>query len=262
VNPDAATIAAFLLILTRTSAMVLAAPILGFGIDFSGFKLALIVFLSVAVYGALGEPVPVSVDGTYDLSPVALGAMAVREVLIGLFLAFLFHVVMLAVMVAGELVGQEMGFMMARQVDPATGVNQPLITSIYQNLFMLSLLAVNAHHWLVSGLHESFERAPVGQLKLGDGVAPLVQNMFGEMFGAGFAFAAPVLVLLGLVSILMGLLSRMVPHLNVLEVGFSMRILVASVAMFVFAPLLAPAMEALHQTLQIWMDRALDAVEV
>lgn len=85
--------------------------------------------------------------------------------------------------------------------------------------------------------------------------------MFGELFRAGLAFAAPVMVLLVLVSILMGLLSRMVPHLNVLEVGFSIRIILALLAMFTFAPLVEPAIDTLQTSLQTWLDRSLDALE-
>jgi phosphoglycerate dehydrogenase-like enzyme len=57
-----------------------------------------------------------------------------------------------------------------------------------------------------------------------------------------------------------GLLSRAVPGLNVMEVGFTMRVLVALVALFLFAPLMEPAMRSLHQDLLRWLERGLAAV--
>jgi len=68
-------------------------------------------------------------------------------------------------------------------------------------------------------------------------------------------------VLLVLVSLLIGLLARAVPQLNVLEVGFTLRIMVALVAMFAFAPLLAPAMEGLYLALDGGLAEVLEALE-
>jgi flagellar biosynthesis protein FliR len=91
-------------------------------------------------------------------------------------------------------------------------------------------------------------------------MAPTALSMFAEMFRAGLVFAAPVLVFLLLVSLLIGLFSRAVPGLNVLEVGFTLRVLVALGALFVFAPLLEPAMRNLHQDLLRWLERGLAAL--
>jgi flagellar biosynthesis protein FliR len=59
---------------------------------------------------------------------------------------------------------------------------------------------------------------------------------------------------------LIGLLSRAVPTLNVLEVGFTLRVGTALVAMFLFAPFLEPAMHSLHTSLTIWLERGLTAL--
>ena len=249
------TLLAFGLVLARTSAMVLSSPILGFGTGFAGYKVGLIALLSIVFFLVSGAPLEHGVD------PFLYGAMAMREALIGVFLGFMLQLVLLAVRVAGEMIGHEMGFMVARQVDPATGVQSSLITSIYENLFLLALLLLNGHHWLIRSLGDSFERAPVGRVSLGEGLTPTVQTMFAEMFEAGIVFAAPVMVFLVVVSLLIGLLSRAVPTLNVLEVGFTVRVLVALAAMFLFAPLLEPAMTGLHGELVAWLDRGLDALE-
>ncbi len=255
VLPDG-TLEGFGLILIRTSALVLTAPILGYGSGFSGYKVGLIFTLSWVLYAVAGEPLA---PGYAE--PITYGMLAVREIVIGVFLGFILHLVILAVRVTGELIGHEMGFMVARQVDPASGIRTPLITSVYENLFILALLTLNGHHWLIRSLGSSLERAPVGELSLGRGLAPTIQRMFGEMFSAGIVFAAPVMIFLMLVSILIGLLSRAVPQLNVLEVGFTMRVSVAMLAMFLFAPLLEPAMMRLYEGLVLWLDRGLDALE-
>ena len=248
------TIEAFGLFLVRTSALVLAAPLFGLALPFSGARLALIVILACFAFSATGVPLPAAAG------PVAFVALALRELLIGLALAFVLHGVVLAVRVAGEMIGHEMAFNMATVVDPQ-GVSTPLITQIYEGLFLVGLFALDGHHLVVRALCDSFARAPVGVVGAPEGLADVLLRLFADMFTAGLTFAAPVLVVMVLVSAMIGLLARAVPQINVLEVGFTLRIAVALVAMLLFAPLLAPAMERMYLTLAGGLDAVLAAVE-
>jgi len=252
-SPLAALVAGFVLVLVRTSALVLSAPLLGQGTGFAGHRIGLIFFVSLLLFAATGSP-------TADAPPIELALMALREALIGIFLGFLLQLVLLAVHVAGELISQEMGFMVARQVDPTSGTSSTLVSSLYENLFLISFLALDGHHWLLRSLQSSFTFAPVGRLALGAQMAPTAIAMFGEMFRAGIVFAAPVMVFLTIVSAIIGLLARAVPALNVLEIGFTLRVLVALVAMFLFAPLTGPALNHLHQDFLRWLERGLAAL--
>ncbi len=248
------TIEAFGLYLVRTSTFVLAAPLLGLSSGFSGYKIALIAMLALVLFVAAGAPA-IPVDGL-----VPFAALGLREVLIGLFLGFVGQLAVLAVRVGGTMIGHEMGFAMASQVDPESGASVPLIARVYENLFLLGLLSVDGHHWLLRALDSSFERAPVGRLELAAGVPVAAQLVFTEMFAAGISFAAPIMVLLVLVSILVGLLSRAVPQLNVLEVSFTVRIVLAFVTMLLFAPLLGPSLEHVFVRFEAGLDAALDAL--
>ena len=248
------TIEAFGLFGVRTSALVLAAPLFGVALPFSGARTALIVILSAFAYSSCGAPLPEAAG------PLVFGALAMREVLIGLALAFVLHGIVLAVRVAGELIGHEMAFNMATVVDPQ-GIRTPLITQIYEGLFLIGLFALDGHHLVVRALCDSFARAPVGLVGAPRGLADLLLRLFADMFAAGLTFAAPVLVVMVLVSVMIGLLARAVPQINVLEVGFTLRIAVALVSMLVFAPLLAPAMERMYLALADGLDAVLVAVE-
>ena len=250
----AGVLESFGLVLTRTSAFILMSPILGFGRGFSGYKIALIFVLSVVLYVALAEPLPGEVE------PVVYGAMMLRELLVGLFLGLFLHLALLVVRVAGEMIGHEMGFLMARQVDPASGLQSTLIGSVYEILFLLTFLLLNGHHVLMRSLDASFDRAPIGAISVSENLGTTVLEMFTAMFSAGIVFAAPVMLLLMLVSTVIGLLSRAVPTLNVMEVGFSLRVGVSLTAMFLFVPLLEPAMTRLQGQFIDWLGRGLDAL--
>jgi flagellar biosynthetic protein FliR len=256
VNLPPGTLEAFGLILVRTSALVLASPLIGTGAAFSGYKLGLVGVLSGLLYSMTGFPtVP-------EIGVLTLGLLAIRELLIGLILAFCVHTAVLAVRVAGDLIGHEMVFNMANVVDPVSGTSVPLISHLYELMFFLALLAMDGHHWIVRALADSYERAPVADLTLSDALPAIAIEQFSQMFAAGMTLAAPILVLLMLISLLIGLLTRAVPQINVLEFGFSLRISGGLLAMFLFAPMLAPALDRLLGRLLAGLGQTLDALAV
>jgi flagellar biosynthetic protein FliR len=246
------TLSAFGLYLIRTSTLVLSCPVVGLASGVSGYKVALIGGLSLLLYSLGGEPLT-------DVGVFEYGVLGLREILIGFFIGFVLQLFLMIVRVAGELIGHEMGFAMARQIDPVSGIQTPLVTRMYEVFFVLGMLAVDGHLWMVRALERSYERAPVGELGSSAGMSALAQRLFGEMFEAGITFAAPVMVLMLLVSILLGFLARTVPHLNVLEVGFTVRIVVALLAMYLFAPLIAPMFSQSADKLLVWLDTAIDS---
>lgn len=243
------------LVLARTGTFVVASPLFGVQSGFEGYKISLIVCLTAVFWGVIGGPL----EG--DISAPAYVLLASREALIGFFLAFVFQLVQIALRTAGELIGHEMGLAMSGQVDPLTGLNTPAVTRFFDGLFLLGLLAVDGHHILLQSLGSSFERAPIGRLRLDLPFASFITDLFLEMLRAGLGFAAPVMVVLALVSLMTGLLSRAVPQLNILELSFTLRVSFALIAMFLFAPMLAPAMNGLYRRLDGALDRALFVLE-
>ncbi|MCC6408150.1 MAG: flagellar biosynthetic protein FliR [Planctomycetes bacterium] len=249
----AGTIEALGLFAVRTSVLVMASPLFGVTTSFAGAKIGLIAVLTLVLYSAIGAPL------AGPPSPLEWGVLAVREALIGYSIAFVMQGVLLAVRVAGEMVGHDMGFNMGALVDPETGVNSPLITQFYEGLFLVGMLAVDGHHLIVRALADSFVQAPVGVLASTASLAGLAETLVCEMFNAGIVFALPVLVLMTIVSILIALIARAVPQINIMDVGFTLRILVGLIAMYAFAPLLAPAMERLYGALAFGLERVLVA---
>ncbi|QDU70006.1 flagellar biosynthetic protein FliR [Engelhardtia mirabilis] len=255
-NPllDPANIEAFGLYLVRTSTMVLAAPLLGQTLSSSGTKIALIIALSAVSFSASGEPLP-----EVYAAPI-FAVMALREALIGFFLALIMQLGVMVVRVMGELLSLDMGLQMANQVDPGTGVSSSIVTLIYEGFAILGLLAVNAHHWVVQSLVDSFERAPVGSMSAQLGVTDFVVGLFGEAISAGVAFGAPFMVLMAMVSVMVGLLARTVPQINVLELGFTLRVGVALIVMLILSPVMAPLFGGIFEDVRYWTASGLDAL--
>lgn len=249
--PTDATVAAFGLFIVRSSALVAVAPFVS-RLGLASYKIALVFTLAAVMYFATGAP-SVEVGGALDW-----GLLAVRELMVGLGLGMLLQIAMLAARVGGELLGVEMGIQMGAQVDPVSGVSTPLIARYYEEVLLVGLMTVNGHHWMVRGLKESFERAPIGSTYLDMEISELLLQFFREMFSAGIAFVAPVVVLMSLVSLVVGLLARTVPQINVLEMSFTLRVGIGVVGLLLFAPgievLVSNVMEVLNEYTVAFLD--------
>ncbi|QDV05019.1 flagellar biosynthesis protein FliR [Planctomycetes bacterium Poly30] len=244
------------LCLTRCGALLLTAPLIGTGSQVSGYKVALVTSVSIVLYMAQGMPL---VETT---SAVHFGLLLLREMLLGFGLAFILHLTLLGIRIGSEMVGNEMAFTMASASDPASGEALPLISKMNETLFFLALLAVDGHQWLIRALAESYERAPVGTLDFGGDLSAVILRLFSEFFASGIAFAAPVLVLLMMISVLIGLIARAVPQVNVLEMGFSLRVGGGLLALCLLSPTLSTAMTSLLEQLMAGLEAGLDAIEV
>jgi len=252
---ETTTIATFGLYLLRTGALILSAPIFSTGSSFQGYRIALVATISLVMFAASSQPLPVAV------TPIVFAAMALREVAIGLAMGFVLTLLLLVVRMSGDLIGQGMGLAMSSQSDPVTGLQTPLVSQIYEVLFILGFLAMNGHHILIRALGDSFHRAPVGDIGIGEGLITLIQRIFTATVEAGVTFAAPVMILLLLLSVLVGVLARVVPQINVLELSFTLRVGLALVAMFLFAPVIAPALTQLYDLQAAWLDQLIGTLE-
>jgi len=247
VNPldlPAGTIEAVGLYAARCGALIVGAPLFGAQNGFMTWRAAFIVMLAATLYAAQGVPLATQPE------PMEYAILVVRELGIGLALAFCLHGAILAVRTAGEVVSQEIGLGYAGLIDPSNGGSTSSVSMFYEVFFYLGLFLTDGHHILLRALSVSFEGVPVGETNFALGAAESAVALIGPMIAAGVAFAAPVLGLLFAVSILIALLGRTIPQLNVNEIGFTMRTTIGLFALFLFAPTMGPALTGLYETLE------------
>jgi flagellar biosynthetic protein FliR len=147
---------------------------------------------------------------------------------------------------------------MAAQADPDNGISTPLIARFYEELYLLALFSVGGHLWLVRGLVDSFERAPIGTAALTPDLGQDLLAELGRALAAGLSVAAPVLILMGLLTLGLGLLARTVPQVNIFDLSFNLRVGVGLVALVLFLPTLEPALGRAVAELQSALAAGLD----
>lgn len=251
---------------------------LGFGLSIETQLWALIfvmvrigaAFVAAPVFGAVSIPLPVRVAlsgaigvlvlGVHPVTPPAeifsvVTIMAVlAEALIGLAIGFILQIAFAAPMVASEVIGTSMGIGFASAIDPQNGRSTPALGQFLSILMTLLFLAVNGHLVLVDMLVRSYAVLPPGGAWLAPKQLEDIALFGGFTFAAGLLLALPVGFLLLCLNLIVGMISRTAPSLNLYAVGLPTSVVVGVVA-------LALAMPAMGDYMVVIIHQALDAAQ-
>jgi len=211
------------LLLVRPGMVVAAAPVFGGVFVPAPVKAGLTVLLALMLLPSVEVPA--------SLPAVGIAVIAAREAAIGLALAFAVRLLVSAAEVGGYLTGFQVGFSYAAVADPIGGARNNVIASLYGSLALLTLFALNGHHAVLRALALSYEELPLGGGSLDGSMADIVGQMLSLVFAAGVQMAAPVVVVLIVVELALGLISRAAPALNLMSVGFSVRVTIGLMAL-------------------------------
>jgi flagellar biosynthetic protein FliR len=206
------------LVLVRSGTLVTTSPPFGGTYVPPTVKVGLTLLLAVSLAPLVAVP--------QGLTLAALATTILREAAIGLALSMAIRVTVAGAEVGGQLAGLQMGFSYSVLIDPSSGARNQVVSTLYSNLVVIALLATNAHHALLRALASSYRSLPLGA----GGMSPQILTASGRMLGLilwfGVQLAAPFVIALFLVEITLALISRSVPGLNMMTIGFGLRLLV------------------------------------
>lgn len=228
----------FLICLARVGSMMGAIPVFNGGQVPPQMRIGVTFAMALLVYPVVSGMMP---DQTF--SPLELGVLLGQEVILGLLVGFLAQLVFMAAEFAGSLIGYQMGFAAANVFDPTTQRQVALISQFQGVLAILLFLALDVHHLFLRAIVSSFTMVPPGTLNLSGGAIPLLMEVASHSLLLSIQLVAPILALLILSSLILGIMSRVFPQLNVFMLSFPLNIGVSLVVMGmtlgVFAALLS-----------------------
>jgi flagellar biosynthetic protein FliR len=246
-------VAAFFLVLARVSPLFVLAPL------FSSPVLPARVRGIVAVGLAVGLSPVVAGQQRIGTDAWALGGLIGKELMIGLAFAFALGALFAALAVAGSFIDTMIGFSFGGLVDPVTGNQSAVLTQAYGLVAVMIFIAIGGDGWVIQGLARTYELVPVDAFpQLGRMVAG-VDDAFVTIFASAIQVAGPVLLALVLTDAAFGMVSRVVPQLNVFQVGFPAKVLVGLVLIGVTLPFAA---RWLGDELEASISSALRALQV
>ena len=221
----------WMIAMIRPGAAFLAAPV--FGAPAVPVQLRLIVALAIGIPALAAAPFVLPPDGIASFEGVLLVA---GEVLTGLALGFAVQIGFSAAVIAGEVIGNAMGLGFAGMMDPVSGAPTPALSQLLSITATFLFLGIGGHLQLATIIVESYHALPPGGAWLG---ARSIQGLVlfgGDLFAAGLAIALPVGFALILVQLVMAMLARSAPSMNLFSVGLPATLLAGLVLLAIAAP--------------------------
>jgi flagellar biosynthetic protein FliR len=219
--------AAFMLVFARIGAMLMLLPGLGELMISTRFRLATAVVLSAIM-------LPLHRDA-YHVDLHSIGSVLVmlgEEMLIGVLLGMTARLTIASLQITGSVVAQQLGLGFVTAVDPTQGEQGVLIGNFLTILGVTLLFATNLHYLVIAALDESYSLFTPGEIPLTGDMAALMTRTLSGAFKVGIQLSAPFLVFGLLFNLGLGLLSRLMPQMQVFFVGVPLSILVGFIILF------------------------------
>jgi flagellar biosynthetic protein FliR len=226
-------LAGFILVLARVTPLFLIAP------PFSSPIVPARVRGIVAVGIAIGLT-PIAMAGQHVPSdPLALAALTLEGGLVGLGFAFSFAVLFGAIESAGALADLGAGFSYGSLIDPLSGNESGAFSHIYSLVGVAVFLVIGGEAWVLRGLDRTFRLVPLTAAPQLGTLVGGAEHVFATVFASALEIAAPVLIALLITDAAFGVVSRVVPQLNVFAVGFPAKVAVALLVVGASMPFVA-----------------------
>jgi len=212
----------FTLVLARTGTLLMTAPLFGSQALPRRVRGLLAVAMSLLVTPVyLGTTVP-PVEQIFEY-----GRLLVNEALVGLLLGLGINILFSGIQVAGQIVSQMAGLSLADVFNPGFDEEVSVFSQLFYFLTLAVFVAIGGHRIVTEALLDTFAAAPPGHAALGDNFVDVLTSILSQSFVLGIQAAAPLLTALLLSNIVLGLISRTLPQINVIVVGFGLNSLLA-----------------------------------
>ncbi|MEP0859855.1 MAG: flagellar biosynthetic protein FliR [Ignavibacterium sp.] len=138
-----------------------------------------------------------------------------KEVITGLIIGFTLQFVFYGVSYAGTLIGFEIGLNIAEVFNPSEEVNSNIIGELLYFSAILIFLLINGHHYLIRALQQSFNIIGIGMFSFPEPLYQTLIKLAGGVFVIAVKIATPIIVSFFLINIAEGIISRMIPNMQV-----------------------------------------------
>lgn len=211
------------LVFLRVISLAAMTPIFGGESAPRRFKTAIALLLAFVLAGLAyrgGEPRLTESWGTY-------GQHAIFEALIGVVLAIFVRILFDFVSGVGSLVDLARGSTQSLVYDPFARSQQSPLALFQLSLVLALFFSLGGHRWILSALGDSLESAPVGggfpEQYLGSAAVTTMIGLVSDLFVAALQLAAPVIVTLFFVDMMLGLTNRVAEQVQVFFLGMTVK---------------------------------------
>jgi flagellar biosynthesis protein FliR len=216
----------FTYVLARVSGLIMTAPLFGSSSVPTQAR-AFLAFAMALVVAPVEMATPLALPTNLPSYALSLGG----ELLIGIVLGNGVTILLSGVQIAGGLMSQMSGMSLADVFDPSLNNDVPILATLLNLVTTAVFVMIGGHRLLVGALLDTYTFLPLGHVGFPNSLASLTTGVFAESFSLALRGAAPSIVALMLATVVLGLISRTLPQLNILAIGFGFNTLVGFVAL-------------------------------
>ena len=224
----------FVMVLTRISAFFMVLPVFGWKSIPVRIKVAITMLLTI--FFSMIIPIPINAG---QVSSVKAVLLIVNEATYGLALGLIVMCVFAAVKFSGRIIERQMGLAMAQILDPLTGERAQPLGSLMEMIFVLLFLSANGHHLFLLIISRSYESFPAGSMPTIPVLTEGIIKAGSTMILHGLKLAAPILAAFLLLMVILAVLARMVPEMNILFISLPLRVGLGLLMVAIFLPFIS-----------------------
>lgn len=214
---------AAMLVMLRLGGLLIFGPVLASSVIPARARIGFAFLAGLAVYPLLVTAHPEWRGLPLDL--LALLPVAAMEITLGAVIGFLATLPLVAAQTGGLIMGQQMGLGFAQIYNPAIDDEGDLVGQLLFFLLLVGFVMIGGVDAMVLAVLHSFEHVPLGGFVADGSLIAMLTGLLGASFEVALRIAAPLLALIFLETIALGFVSKSVPQLNILSLGFPLRIL-------------------------------------
>jgi len=211
----------FTFVLTRVSGLFMTLPVFGaqsVPMQFRAFAAITIALLITPSFWATATPEPGNL--------ISLAVLLGRELVLGLALGLSVNVLFSGMQLAGQLIAQVSGLSLSDVYSPSLDSNVPVFAQLLDATTLAVFVAIGGHRQVIDALLDTFRDMPPGQADFAPTIVDALTAILSNSFLTGIRASAPVMVSLLLAVLIVGLISRTLPQLNSINLGFSFNTLI------------------------------------
>jgi flagellar biosynthetic protein FliR len=247
-------LAPFLLTVFRLAGLFVFAPVLASSMVPARHRVLLVLMLGVAIHPTV---TPAMAAGALPIDVVGAVPLLLREALIGFVVGVIAAIPMLSLEMSGVIAGQQMGLGLARVYNPDTDTDSDVLGQMLYTIALGGFMACGGLESLAGCVMDSFRTVPLGGVELARLPVDVIAGALGSGFELAIRVTTPVSGAVLLMTILLGVVGKTMPQINIMSVGFTFKIIVGLGALvagiYAIGDATGGAMDEALRTAQAWV---------
>lgn len=239
----------FLLVVVRVTSFIFVCPFFGGRQSPNLVKVGFGLLLSIMIYGAVPFNPP-SYNTTIGYTVIVL-----KEVVAGFLLGYAVLISTLIVNFAGTIVDMQIGLSMVNLFDPNTNEQSTITGTFYSQVLTMMLILSGMYHFILKALADSFNLIPINGIVINsDKMLNAVVSFLRDYIVIGFRISLPIFIITFITNVVLGILAKVSPQMNMFSVGIQIKIIIGLAVMLVTVTMLGNASNFIYMNIKELMN--------